>query len=964
MSHIAGSVTQISANPRNHWARALAAIDLRELGQGYKANRILDTIRYNDNIESDLFLFFETLINGVATNDDVRKINIPSDYNRGIGGPLHPPFRSIKDGASFPKPYPSGLALPDMVGNCNDFRYIEEYANWRSSAGAALPIDIIHVDEKGEGIPSLLASIAAQSYAGRIRLHILGEKPSGWKKPRGLDVTFHAIAFPSEEANALLWRISGDTRLLLFTSGVIDLDPMTFLRIAHMGQISDQVVQTLIPPLADSGATPFCTSAHKNIVNRRYPFRDVLGLNFAVTSTLFRNVGGLFEPRFGGAYHAGREFCFRLYNRGCYFQPIATRNIRDFSAKKGQGAADAKLYVQLCPNHWDRKTDGAHEVPKVSIYIPAYKAGKYIRRAIDSVLEQDMQDLEVCIADDGSPDDTLGVLERHYGDEPRVRWTTGANGGIGFASNRAIAMARGIYIGQLDSDDRLKPGAVRRLADFLDENTDVACCYGSCERIDADENFLKNEYSWPVFSREKMMITSIAHHFRMFRKLAWERTEKFREDIVNAVDYDIFLKLSEVGKFHHIDEILYQRRWHGENTSNVNEGFQTTNTYRVQREALMRSGLAHYWDIHIADPKEPRRVTYQRAEGRPLVMFWPYYRANPYQRLLYAPHANDAEFCAGTIDAALQMITISERPAEHIFHLHWLNFLFKAGMSEQEAAASANEFIAKLEKFKTLGGKVVWTIHNVISHDAEHREVEVNLSKKLTELADALHLHSEYSIAEVEALFPIPRHKVLIARHGHYVGAYADLVSQDAARSYLGLAPADDVILFNGQVRKYKGIGTLVEAFRKVLAQRPNALLLIAGAAPESPIENLATPLSAFERTRIRIVDRYIDDAELQVFLKAADFAVYPYRNVLTSGSLMLALTFGVPTVITEAGMIREVMGGGDAGIVYDGSAAELEKALAAMLVAKDDGGLNAMAEEARRLAKACSWERVLQNIL
>src|SRR5699024_4540363 len=115
-----------------------------------------------------------------------------------------------------------------------------------------------------------------------------------------------------------------------------------------------------------------------------------------------------------------------------------------------------------------------------------------------------------------------------------------------------------------------------------DENPDIACAYASCERVDAAGDYIKDEYSWPVFSREKMMITSIAHHFRMFRRYAWERTTKFREDIVNGVDYDIFLKMSEVGKFHHIDEKLYQRRWHGENTSHVNEHHQTANTYRVQ----------------------------------------------------------------------------------------------------------------------------------------------------------------------------------------------------------------------------------------------------------------------------------------------------------------------------------------------------------------------------------------------
>lgn len=820
--------------------------------------------------------------------------------------------------------------------------------------GASLPIEVIHVYEDEAALAGLLASIEAQVYGGRVRLHVFGKKIPDGTTSHKIEIIRHPVAFPSAGANDRLLKISAESRMLLFTSGYVELDTMTLARMAHIAQVSDHVVHPLVPPV--KGSTPFSASAYKDTFTRRYPFRDVLSLNFAVTSAMYQEAGGYFEPRFKGAYQAARELCFRLYNKGAYFQPLATRIIREPSVNPLE-AGDQKLYNQLCPNHWDRKADGAYEVPKVSVYIPAYKAGKYIRRAIDSVLAQDMQDLEVCIADDGSPDNMLEVLEKHYGNEPRVRWSTAINGGIGYASNRAIAMTRGIYVGQLDSDDCLKPGAVRRLSDFLDENIDVACCYGSCERVDADGNYIKNEYSWPVFTREKMMITSIVHHFRMFRKLAWERTETFREDIVNAVDYDIFLKLSEVGKMHHIDEIYYQRRWHGENTSNVNEAFQTTNTYRVQREALTRIGLSNFWDVFVENPQEPRRVSYRRQEGRRLVMFWPYYRANPYQRLLYAPQAGELEFCPGTIDAALKMISGAERPQEHIFHLHWLNFLFDDKMSDDEAAKVADAFVAKLNMFKKKGGSIAWTVHNVISHDAVHHDVEVLLSTRLAELADILHFHSAGSVAEVERVFPIPPEKVRIAKHGHYIGAYPDLVSQAAARDYLGLEQTDDVILFNGQIRKYKGIDALIEAFRALLQERPQALLLIAGAAREDPLLGQDVPLTPFERSRIRLVDRYIDDAELQVFLNAADFAVYPYRNILTSGSLMLALSFGLPAIITDAAMTREVMECGNAGIIYDGSTDMLTKSMTDMLSRKDDGSLEEVALEAMRVARAFQWE-------
>lgn len=936
----------------------VAALDMAESGRSYETARLLETLRYREGVNPELVGYVEELVRRTGASGEGTKINIPADYNRGLRAMFHPPFRTISDKAAPPKPFPTGMALPRIIGNANDYSFIEEAAALSGSVDPALAIDIVHPFENKEALAALLASVEAQDYGGRVRLHLFGEAPPVAKGFSAGELVHHQVPLPSAEANELLLRVAGDTDLLMFVSGFVTLEPEVLRRIAYVAAVSDTVVHALVPQDFDASLTPLTTSASRKHLSRSYPFRDICGLNFAMPASLYRNSGGL-DARFSTTYHAARELCFRFYNSGCYLRPVTTPVVRDFRIGNSADGSDGTLFRQLCPNHWDRRHDGQFEVPKISVYIPAYNAGRFIASAVESVLNQDVEDLEVCIADDGSRDDTLDVLERHFAGNPKVRWSTNPNGGIGFASNRAISMARGLYIGQLDSDDRLKPGALRTLATYLDDHPDVVCCYGSCERIDADGEYLQKEYSWPVFSREKMMVTSITHHFRMFRKQAWERTEKFREDIINAVDYDMFLKLSEVGSFHHVDEILYQRRWHGANTSNVNESFQTANAHRVQREALKRLGLFKFWDIHIADPKEPRRVTYRRRPGRKLVMFWPYYRANAYQRMLYAIHSEEMEICAGTIDAAIREIEKSANPEDHVFHLHWLNFLFRDGMSEEEAREAADAFVAKVEQFKSLGGTVMWTIHNTISHEVVHHDVEVALSTRLAEIADVLHFHSESSIAEVGEAFPIPQDKVRIAPHGHFIGAYPDLASPQVAREYLGLAPTDDVILFTGQVRKYKGIDALIAAFRKILADRPNAMLVIAGAARGDPLAGLDEPLTDLEGSRIRLIDRFIDDAELPVFLRAADFAVYPYRKILTSSSLMLALSFDLPVIMPDVGMARDVIGTSSAGILYDGSAAELESAIARMLAAKDSGQLEEMRQEARRVARTQEWQRL-----
>lgn len=953
---------KVQKNPRNVWSKLLAALDAGEAGDFYLAERLLDSGKYMNDLPEEVFAIYRRRLDELRAGQPPLKINIPSDYLSYKDAFLYPPIRTVHATSKHPSPYPFGLALPQFVGARNDASFLHDAATRLGTQRhhAVKKVHILFAPETSADVKKLQTALEAQRFSGSITVTVFADakgKPVS-SKTLGSHLNVMECSVLSDRANAHISDVCAQTDLVVFLSGTVELDALAIERLARLPRVTDNTIQPIFPmPTDGESHTPFTTHNIKDKVGSRYPFRDLLGMNFAVTPALLKRTG-LFDTRFQSVTLASRELAFRMYNLGTYFVPASVPKlnaVKDDHMFKD----DVTLYTNLSPNHWDRKADGKFIVPKVSMYIPAYNASKYIERCVDSILSQDVEDIEVCISDDGSRDHTLQVLERRYRDEPKVRWVPNPNGGISFASNQAISMSRGIYVGQLDSDDALKPGAVRRLMEYLDEHPEVACCYGSCERIDADDNYVKDEYSWPVFSREKMMVTSIAHHFRMFRRAAWERTTHFREDIVNAVDYDIFLKMSEVGNFHHIDETLYQRRWHGENTSNVNEGFQTSNTYRVQRETLKRVGLEKFWDVHVADPKDPRRVTYRRFDDRKMVMFWPNYsRANPYQKMLYGETAKEVEVCAGTIDAALRMLSSFPDPSNLVFHLHWLNFLFTDVTDPAIARETVDDFLAKLRKFQWKGGKVIWTIHNTISHDTPFHDIEIDLSTQMAEIANVLHFHSETSIEEVAQIFPVPREKVRISQHGNYVGHYPDFVTRDEARDYLDIKETDDVILFLGQVRPYKGVEQLIEVFRNILAKRPNALLVIAGQTNFDPFEDLSPKLKARERARIRVINRFIDDAEMQLFFRAADMTVYPYNKILTSGSLLLALTYGMPVVIPEVGMTREVLEGTDAGVLYDSNKGPdaLEEAINSLMLRKDAGTLSQMAQAAHDLGRTLEW--------
>ena len=205
----------------------------------------------------------------------------------------------------------------------------------------------------------------------------------------------------------------------------------------------------------------------------------------------------------------------------------------------------------------------------------------------------------------------LLLKTQNYQNNPRVRWITQQNGGIDKASKAAIHLCRGVYIGQLDGDDILKPDAVETMVDYLD-NHNVGSVYSRYEVIDTMGNYRQDGYNWPFFSREKLMGTMIVHHFRMFRKRDWLRTPGFNEQLKNAVDFDMFLKLSEVCTIHHLDQIMYAYRWHGENTSIVHKTAQFENHVQVIRLALERLGLDKDWEVYSPHQEDIRNVEFRK----------------------------------------------------------------------------------------------------------------------------------------------------------------------------------------------------------------------------------------------------------------------------------------------------------------------------------------------------------------
>lgn len=297
------------------------------------------------------------------------------------------------------------------------------------------------------------------------------------------------------------------------------------------------------------------------------------------------------------------------------------------------------------------------------------------------------------------------------------------------------------------------------------------------------------------------------------------------------------------------------------------------------------------------------------------VFFFPdYSSSNPYQKLLYSDCPKNISIQAGDINDALD--EVSNNDVVTFFHLHWINPIYAGSKNDEDALIKIKAFVSKLEEFISSGGKLIWTIHNLLEHDRKFLQPEIFFRKKLSTLSYRIHVHSKSSIKEILNIVAIDHRKIAVIEHGNYFGFYSDSINREFARSYFGFEKDDIVFLVIGQIRPYKGLDSIIDSYIQ-LKGLYKVKLLIAGKIVH-PYNQRLIERSLKVDSSIRIYSQEIADKELQIFFRAADCAIFSYKNILTSGSLHLAETFDCPVIAPDFSYIKEFVNKNKNGFLYD----------------------------------------------
>ncbi|MGE5093035.1 MAG: glycosyltransferase family 2 protein [Bacillota bacterium] len=132
--------------------------------------------------------------------------------------------------------------------------------------------------------------------------------------------------------------------------------------------------------------------------------------------------------------------------------------------------------------------------PRVSVIIPCFNHGRFLRHAAESVLAQTLADLELIIVDDGSTDDTPAVLAGL--DDRRVRTCRTSNRGVSAARNAGLDMVRGEFVAFLDADDLWEPDKLARQVAIMDSEPDVTLVFTDLRRFSPTDEMLERQFTF------------------------------------------------------------------------------------------------------------------------------------------------------------------------------------------------------------------------------------------------------------------------------------------------------------------------------------------------------------------------------------------------------------------------------------------------------------------------------------
>ena len=237
--------------------------------------------------------------------------------------------------------------------------------------------------------------------------------------------------------------------------------------------------------------------------------------------------------------------------------------------------------------------------------------------------------------------------------------------------------------------------------------------------------------------------------------------------------------------------------------------------------------------------------------------------------------------------------------AADIYHLNWYESTYKRRFI-MVFWICFQKYLT-IRKLKRNNKKIIWTVHNNKPHDSKYSWIELLLIKAICKYADRIHILCN----ETRNLDFLKKYqnKIVHIPHGDYIGCYPS--SNINIRSKYNIPNNKKILLFIGQIKKYKNIEVLIDSFNKSKINKEFVLLICGNCFDES----YKNELSGINYDNIIFDFNFIKDEEMSSYLREASLIIAPYdiESSLNSGTLWMAMSYKKTMILPLIGCVKDL---------------------------------------------------------
>lgn len=229
--------------------------------------------------------------------------------------------------------------------------------------------------------------------------------------------------------------------------------------------------------------------------------------------------------------------------------------------------------------------------PMVTVLMSVYNGERFLKEAIDSILNQTFTDFEFLIINDGSTDRSVEIIESY--EDPRIRLINNEKNLKLIASlNKGISLARGKYIARMDCDDISMPDRLEKEVNFLENSLDYGLVGTYYTVIDGEG---KDQYNVSYPSSNELIKLFLSLNCPLAHGSIMGRTELFKQNLYGSEesyaveDYELWTRMSKVTKIHNIPEYLFKYRIYGESFSDTKTQLMYNQTLEISKKLYINN---------------------------------------------------------------------------------------------------------------------------------------------------------------------------------------------------------------------------------------------------------------------------------------------------------------------------------------------------------------------------------------